>query len=157
MRSSSTFLMPFSCPGLFIAGRRWGENIAMQQTSVYQPGVCNIGPAEIRRRRMSGYLGLAVAVLYLVVAFAFGWAAPWRLLVALPVFLAAQGFLQAAFHFCVGFASRGLYNFGELGAEESVQDAGFRRKDQRKGMLITLLAFAIAAAVAVAAYLIPVG
>ena len=129
----------------------------MTKAAVYQPGVCNIGPAEIRRRRMSGYAGLAVAVVFLVVAFALGWAAPWRLLVALPVFLSAQGFLQAAFHFCVGFASRGLYNFGDLGSEETVQDAEFRRKDQRKALLISLLAFAIAAVVAVVAYLIPVG
>jgi len=133
------------------------QNVAMNQTAVYQPGVCNIGPAEIRRRRRSGYWGLGVAVVFLLVAFALGWAAPWRLLVALPVFLAAQGFLQAAFHFCVGFASRGLYNFGDLGLEESVQDAEFRRTDQRKALLITLLAFAIAAVAALLAYLIPIG
>lgn len=76
----------------------------MKQTAVYQPGVCNIGPAEIRRRRASGWLGLGIAVLYLAAAFLLGWPAPWRLLVALPMFLSAQGFLQAAFHFCVGFA-----------------------------------------------------
>lgn len=129
----------------------------MKQTAEYRPGVCNIGPAEIRRRRMSGWVGLGIAVVFLVVAFALGWAAPWRLLVAIPVFLSAQGFLQAAFHFCVGFASRGLYNFGALGSEESVQDAEFRRKDQRKALLITVLAFAIAALVAIGAFLVPVG
>jgi len=119
--------------------------------------VCNIGPAEIRRRRNSGYVGLALAVGFLVVAFALGWAAPWRLLVAVPVFLSAHGFLQAAFHFCVGFATRGLYNFGELGSAESVYEAEFRRKDQRKAALISALAFGIAALVAVVAYLIPIG
>ena len=134
-----------------------GHNVAMNETGVYQPGVCNIGPAEIRTRRMSGYVGLAVAVGFLVVAFALGWDAPWRLLVALPVFLSAQGFLQAAFHFCVGFASRGLFNFGELGSEETVHEAEFRKKDQRKALLITLLAFAVAAVVAVSAYLVPIG
>ncbi len=128
----------------------------MSETAVYQPGVCNIGPAEIRRRRTSGYVGLGVAVVFLVIAFALGWAAPWRLLVALPVFLSAQGFLQAAFRFCVGFASRGLFNFGELGSEETIHDKEFRRKDQRKALLITVLAFAIAAVVSVLAYLIPI-
>ncbi len=129
----------------------------MKQTAVYQPGVCNIGPAEIRRRRASGWLGLAIAVVYLALAFSLGWAAPWRLLVALPVFVSAQGFLQAAFHFCIGFASRGLYNFGALGSEESVTDAEFRRKDLRKALLITVLAAAISAVVAVVALLIPIG
>lgn len=128
----------------------------MSETAVYQPGVCNIGPAEIRRRRTSGYVGLGLAVVFLVMAFALGWAAPWRLLVALPVFLSAQGFLQAAFRFCVGFASRGLFNFGELGSEETIHDKEFRRKDQRKALLITVLAFAIAAVVSVLAYLVPI-
>jgi hypothetical protein len=129
----------------------------MRETAVYQPGVCNIGPAEIRRRRLSGWVGLGIAVLFLGLAFGLGWAAPWRLLVALPVFLSAQGFLQAAFHFCVGFASRGLYNFGALGTEESVQDAEFHRADLRKALLITVLAGGIAAVVAVAAFFVPVG
>ena len=145
----------FSRLGPEIASLR--QNVGMTKTAEYQPGVCNIGPAEIRRRRMSGWVGLAVAVGFLILAFALGWAAPWRLLVALPVFLSAQGFLQAAFHFCVGFASRGLYNFGALGSEETVHEAEFRRKDQRKALLITVLAFAIAAVVAVVAYLIPIG
>ena len=127
------------------------------QRNVYRPGVCNIGPAEIQRRRQSGYLGAGIAMVFLVVAFALDWAAPWRLLVFVPVFLAAQGFLQAAFHFCVGFASQGLFNFGELGHEETVYEAEFRRKDQRKALLITGLSFAIAAVVAVIAFLLPVG
>src|SRR6478735_5866502 len=129
----------------------------MTQGTVYQPGVCNIGPAEIRRRRKSGYLGLVVSVLFLGVAFALGWAAPWRLLVAVPVFLSAQGFLQAALHFCVGFASRGLYNFGALGTEETVMEAEFHRQDLRKAALITVLAFAIAAVVALVAFFVPIG
>ncbi len=127
----------------------------MAQATVYQPGVCNIGPAEIRRRRVSGYVGSAVSVLFLVIAIALAWPAPWRLLVALPAFLAAQGFLQAAFHFCVGFASRGLFNFGELGQAESVHEAQFRRKDQRKAIAITGLALAIAVVVALIAFVIP--
>lgn len=127
----------------------------MTATNVYQPGVCNIGPAEIRQRRMSGYLGLAVAVVFLVLAFALGWPAWVRLLVVLPVALAATGFLQAAFHFCVKFGTQGLFNFGELGAQEAVHEAEYRRKDQRKALLIVGLTALIAAAVAIAAFVIP--
>jgi len=127
----------------------------MTATNVYQPGVCNIGPAEIRQRRMSGYLGLAVAVVFLGLAFALGWPAWVRLLVALPVALAATGFLQAAFHFCVKFGTQGLFNFGELGAQEAVHEAEYRRKDQRKALLIVGLTALIAAAVAIAAFVIP--
>jgi uncharacterized membrane protein len=124
-------------------------------TNVYQPGVCNIGPAEIRQRRMSGYLGLAVAVVFLVVAFALGWPAWARLFVALPVALSATGFLQAAFQFCVRFGTQGLFNFGELGTQEAVHEAEYRRKDQRKALLIVGLTAIIAAVVAIAAFLVP--
>ncbi len=71
--------------------------------------------------------------------------------------MSAQGFLQAAFHFCVGFATRGLYNFGALGSEETVVEAEFRKKDQRKATLITVLAFGIAAVVAGVVLVIPIG
>ena len=127
----------------------------MSSATVYQPGVCNIGPAEIRRRRLSGWIGIAVSVVYLALAFGLGWAATWRLLVALPAMIAATGFLQAAFHFCVNFGTRGLYNFGELGTEETVYEAEFRKADQRKALLITGLSLAIGLAVAVIAFLMP--
>lgn len=127
----------------------------MTDSNVYVPGVCNIGPAEIRRRRLSGRLGLALAVVFLVVAFALAIPAPWRALVALPAGLAAAGFLQAGFRFCAGFGIRGLFNFGDVGVEEEVHEAEFRRKDQRKAMLIGMLSFLIAALAAVVAVVIP--
>lgn len=127
----------------------------MTQQAVYQPGVCNIGPAEIRRRRAGGWAGLAVTVIYLVLAFALGWAAPWRLLVFIPAMMAATGFLQAAFHFCVNFGTRGLFNFGELGTQESVHEAEYRKADRRKALLIAGLSAGIALVVAVVAFLIP--
>lgn len=128
----------------------------MTDSAVYQPGVCNIGPAEIRRRRRTGWVGVAFAVGFLVLAFALHWPAPLRLIVFLPVAIAASGFLQAAFHFCARFGMQGLFNFGELGTEETVMEAEFRRKDQRKALLIGGLSGAIGVVVAVAAFLIPV-
>ncbi|MEO5534921.1 MAG: hypothetical protein ABIR17_07295 [Pseudolysinimonas sp.] len=130
-------------------------SLAPQSPSIYQPGVCNIGPAEIRQRRLTGWVSVAFAVAFLVLAFALQWPAALRLIVALPVVLAANGFLQAAFHFCVNFATRGLFNFGEVGTTEAVHEAEYRRKDQRKALLIVVLSVAIAAVVAVGAFLIP--
>ncbi|HEY4153672.1 MAG TPA: hypothetical protein VGM38_10160 [Pseudolysinimonas sp.] len=127
----------------------------MTTTTQYQPGVCNIGPAEIRQRRRSGWIGLAVTVVFLVLAFALEWPAPFRLLAALPAILGATGFLQAAFHFCVRFGTQGLFNFGEMGAEESVHEAEYRHKDQRKAIQIVVLSVLIGVVVAVGALLIP--
>ena len=125
-------------------------------TTTYLPGVCNIGPAERRKRRLGGYLGVALTVLALIGFVAFHVPDPWRALVALPAAVAANGFLQSAMHFCVGFSMRGLYNMGPaLGAEESVMDAEMRRKDQRKGLTIIGYSVLIAAAVVVIAVLLP--
>lgn len=127
----------------------------MTETTTYQPGVCNIGPAEIRERRRAGWFGLVAALVFLAIAFALDWAPVWRLLVVIPAAFSAGGFLQGAFHFCVKFGTRGLFNFGELGTEEAVHEAEYRRKDQRKAVLIAGLSALIAVAVAIVAYLLP--
>jgi hypothetical protein len=126
----------------------------MTSTNVYQPGVCNIGPAEIRQRRRLGWIGLAVSVVFLVLAFALGFPPAFRLLVALPAGMAATGFLQGAFHFCVRFGTQGLFNFGAIGAEEAVYEAEYRKADQRKAVLIIVLSLAIAVVTAVVAFLV---
>ena len=124
-------------------------------TNSYQPGVCNIGPAEIRQRRRVGLIGLVVAVVFLAVAFVLGIPAPYRLLVFLPVGMAASGFLQAGMHFCARFGASGLFNFGDVGPTESVMEADFRRADQRKAIQIIVFTLIIAAVVAIVAFLIP--
>lgn len=125
-------------------------------TTTYTPGVCNIGPAERRKRRVGGWLGLGVAIAALVFFVVFHVPDPWRILVAVPVGLSANGFLQSAMHFCVGFSMRGLYNMGEkLGAEEDVMSAEMRRADRRKGLQIIAYSTLIAAAVVVLAVLLP--
>lgn len=125
-------------------------------TTTYVPGVCNIGPAERRQRRQLGWTGLVFVVIGLVCFVVFG-APDWvRVIIAIPAAIAANGFLQSAMHFCVGFAMRGLYNMGTaLGSEENVMDAAQRRADQKKGALILLYSVLIAAAVTVVAVLLP--
>ena len=53
------------------------------------------------------------------------------------------------------FGTQGLFNFGEMGAEEQVHEAEYRRKDQRKAILIVVLSLVITVVVAVVALLIP--
>ena len=69
--------------------------------------------------------------------------------------LSAEGFLQAAFHFFTSFGSRGLYNFGtEVGKTEAVEQAEFRRKNQRKALLISLYSALIGIATAILGFLL---
>lgn len=96
----------------------------------YVPGVCNIGPWEIRRRRAFGVLGLTSALLLLAVLVAVEAPPVARLLLLLPLAGGAFSWLQARRRFCAGFAVAGMANFGDRsGVQLGVQDAEARRAD----------------------------
>lgn len=102
----------------------------------YQPGVCNIGPAEIRRRQQAGVIGV-IGTVALGAALLFIDAPNWsRMLVALPAMLAFAGFIQARTKFCAGFGLAGLRNFGERGDEARVEDRAALAADRRKAIQI---------------------
>jgi hypothetical protein len=121
----------------------------------YIPGVCNIGPAEIKRRRQAGWMGLSVMILLWIAFFYFHVPAPWRLLLFFPAAMGATGFLQAAMHFCAGFGMQGVFNFGPtVGKTETVEQMEYRQKDQRKAIQIILYSILIGIVAAMAGYLI---
>jgi hypothetical protein len=121
----------------------------------YRAGACNIGPAEISRRRRAGHVGLAATVALFVGLVAIGVPQPVRLLVALPAAGAASGYLQAFLHFCAGFGSRGIYNFGSLGTTQLVTDPAARARDMLMSARIGIGSVAIGVAVGVIAALLP--
>ncbi len=121
----------------------------------YQPGVCNIGPAEIRRRRQIGYLGVAGALALAAVLLAIDAPAWTRLAIALPVAGALSGFIQARLRFCAGFGMAGLQNMDELGAQVQVEDAEARARDRRKALQINAASIAGGLAAGVAFVLLP--
>ena len=121
----------------------------------YAPGECNIGPAEIARRRRLGHasaLVTAAALVTLLLADAPAWT---RLLLFFPAATAAAGYLQAAFRFCADYGWRGVFNFGRAGHQRTtaVTDLAARRADRQKAVLIAAGSAAVGAAVAVLALL----
>jgi hypothetical protein len=126
------------------------------QVIAYEPGVCNIGPAEIARRRRAGHAGVVVSLALLAVLLVL--AAPhWaRLLLAPTAAAAASGYLQARLHFCAAFGSMSVYNFGELGAAEQVLDKQARRRDRMRSLQIGLASLAVGLAVGIGAFLLPI-
>lgn len=120
----------------------------------YTPGVCNIGPEEIARRRRSGWFGVAVTILLFAILFFTRVNHFWRLLTFFPAVVAASGFLQAYFHFCAGFARRGIFNFGNLSQTQEITDEAAKAADRKKGNKISLYAILIAAVVAVIAFVV---
>ena len=128
---------------------------AHAEAGVYRPGVCNIGPAEIARRRRAGHVGVLASLVLLGVIVAIDAPPLARLLIALPAAAAASGYLQARFHFCAGFASRGVFNFGPLGRTETVTDPERAARDRAMARRIGAASVVIGALVGVLAVLLP--
>jgi hypothetical protein len=125
-------------------------------STTYIPGVCNIGPAEIKQRKLTGTIGLYATVILFAVFLVGDLAPAWRLLLFIPATLGASGYLQAKLHFCVRFGTKGLFNMGNtIVTPETVEKAEYRRKDQRKALKIAGIAFAIGVVIAVGVFLLP--
>ena len=124
--------------------------------SAYRAGACNIGPAEIRRRRDAGILGVAATVVLAAALVAMAAPAWARLLVFFPAAGAAIGFLQARMRFCVSFAVSGLRNFGPLGTPDKVMDAADHRADLVSAGRLVAWAILVGATVALLFALLPV-
>jgi len=125
--------------------------------SEYVPGVCNIGSAEIARRRNAGWVGLAITLVALVVLVWIDANPWWRVLLFLPAMASASGFLQAHLRFCAGFSRAGIFNFGQLGETQTVTNEDSKAKDRRRGNQISLYAAMIGAIVAILAVLVGFG
>lgn len=117
--------------------------------SEYIPGMCNIGPAERRMRRIGGILGTIGTIALLSLMIYLDLPIWWRLLLILPAAGAATGFLQDAMHFCVGFGMKGIYNvINSAGVVDNVELEEYRLKDKQKAERIVLYSFLIGVAVA---------
>jgi len=126
----------------------------MSDPTEYIPGVCNIGRAEIRQRKLLGWIMLAVTVGVWLALAILDVAPAWRLAIFVPASIAATGFLQAAWHFCATFGVLGLSNFGpSVGKTDTVEQATFRRQDRRTALKIIALSALAGAAVAAVAYI----
>ena len=128
----------------------------MAASSDYIPGMCNIGPAERRMRRLGGIAGSLATVLLLgllIVTDAPTW---WRLIIIIPAAGAATGFLQDRLHFCVGFGMKGIYNvINSAGVVDNVEREEYRLKDKKKAQRIVVYSGLIGLVVGVLSLLIP--
>jgi hypothetical protein len=122
----------------------------------YQPGVCNIGPAEINRRRRAGHTGTIVSAVTFAGLVAVGAPPAARFVVALPATLAASGYLQARLRFCAGFGAAGVFNFGSLGGTEQVGSPEDRARDRIRATQIGMASVAVGIAAGVVAAVLPV-
>ncbi len=107
----------------------------------YEPGVCNIGPTQQRRRLLLGVGSLLAAVVLVAAVLALEWA-QWLLVLAVfPLYGAALGFLQYRARFCVGFAGIGVFDTGD-GTNE-ITDPAALEADRRRAVRLNAQAVAV--------------
>ncbi|MWV65721.1 hypothetical protein GRS48_12950 [Halorubrum sp. JWXQ-INN 858] len=116
----------------------------------YQPGVCNIGPAERRKRLLLGVASLLGSVVLVAAVLAVGWPLWTLLFVLFPLYGAAMGFLQYRERFCVGFAGIGVFDVG--GGTHEITDPQALEADRKHAVRLNTKALAVGAVGALAAY-----
>jgi len=132
-------------------------NLDIPAGAGYVPGVCNIGPWEIRRRRTFAVIGFAVAIVLFVALVVAGAPPIARLLVLLPVWGGAFSWLQARRRFCAGFAMAGISNFADGDAgRQVVSDPAAHRADVAATLRMTRDSFLVALPISIVAVLLPV-
>lgn len=108
----------------------------------YIPGVCNIGPLEIQRRKNFFYLAVFGSF---VIASMF-WVSEFNLLLTIFSYLVLLGtgfglglvFFEWYDKFCVAFGFFGYFNFQKLGNYSNVENKDFTNIDRRKVLNILL-------------------
>ena len=118
----------------------------------YVPGVCNIGPAEIKKRRALGWGAGALTLVLIPLFHWLGVSPATRLVIFLPAMAAANGFLQAQLHFCVGFGFAALFRVDDNAKVESVTQAEFRAIDRKRAIQIVSYSALIGLGVAALCY-----
>jgi hypothetical protein len=116
----------------------------------YQPGVCNIGPTQRRRRLLLGVVSLLAAVAFVVAFVVVGWPRWTLLLVVFPLYGTAMGYLQHRERFCVGFAGAGVFDVGE--GTERIDDEEALAADRRRAVRLNVTSLAAGGLGALAIY-----
>jgi hypothetical protein len=112
---------------------------------VNQACIPNIGARERGRRLAVGLAMTAVSVVAAVWLLASGAPRGWRLLVFVPLFIAAIGLLQVRANTCVALAARGLRNMDA--GTEAIADPAELRQVKAQARQVNVRAVTISAAV----------
>ncbi len=105
-------------------------------TAQYQAGVCNIGGAEIKRRKQVAKIGATfflITAIYLILTDANSASAAFALI---PAMLASVGFVQSRKKFCFAFGLMGTFNFAEAGKMSKVVSKEELSADRRMALSI---------------------
>ncbi|MEI6648118.1 MAG: hypothetical protein WCO08_00615 [Actinomycetes bacterium] len=124
-------------------------------SDLYQPGVCNIGPQEIRRRRLVGYFGLLITIATAFLLQQHHSSRITRFSIFFPAMVFSFGWIQAKKKFCMGFGLAGTFNFGKLGNLDRIEMEVFRKQDRDTVIKMALQAIAVALVITALELMLP--
>ena len=105
-------------------------------TAQYQPGVCNIGGAELTRRKQVSLFGGVAYLLLSLIALLLDFSQTLRAMVFIPAIIFAVGYIQSRKKFCLAFGLMGTFNFSELGQISKVASPEAIAADRKLALLI---------------------
>ncbi|MBI5357380.1 hypothetical protein HZB74_00820 [Candidatus Saccharibacteria bacterium] len=112
-------------------------------SDIYQAGVCNIAEPEIKHRKNTyGWGGVAISLALFTILSFLDLSPPYYIVLAIPVYTSAMGFLQAKEKFCVWYGMNGVKNMSdEVGETQEIIGEMNRQKDRQKASSIRQKAF----------------
>lgn len=116
----------------------------------YEPGVCNIGPAQQRRRLLLGVGSLLAAIVLVAAVVTVEWPRWTLLAVVFPLYGTVLGLIQYRERFCVGFAGIGVFDVGEGTTE--IADSAALEADRKRAVRLNATAAAVGVVGALVVY-----
>ena len=122
----------------------------------YRPGVCNIGPREIAKRRAFGIAGIVSSIVLAIALVAIDAPQIARAIVLIPLWGAFVSLEQARRKFCAAFAYAGIRSVNGSDATESVANGADLAIDRAAARRMVAYCGAIAAAITAVFVVLPV-
>lgn len=113
--------------------------------SEYISGACNIGPAEIKRRKQGAVIGGIAFTLTALLFVSTDATTSTRLIVFIPALLFTVGLIQSRRKFCVAYGFLGVFSLEKLGATTKISINQDLKADRKYAIKLLLQSVATAA------------
>ena len=110
----------------------------------YQAGVCNIGGAEVARRRQVAIFGGVIFLALALYSIIQNFSPIATLFLIAPASIFAIGFVQSRKRFCLAYGLMGTFNFQKLGSITKVEDKAALAADRKMAFQIIVQSMGLA-------------
>ena len=115
----------------------------MTASTNYVPGVCNINPTEVRKRRRTGYVSISTAVIGIILFVYLHAPWPYFTVLFIPFFFGALGLLQARHTFCISYAALSKHH-ADNSEIVNITDTAAHKADMRRSRTLYFTSLLIA-------------